>query len=130
MQEIENLDEERKSKKKARDKKIFRYVLLPIIAVLAVFTVMEIVNPTPNWEPAVSEVDPQIAVWQEYEAKVMPTIDSMGAAKDCDGLFNEIRVADGMQFDKGPRGWINEGLYNWSYSTAVSAGCDMTEIYK
>ena len=128
MSEVIDINSKKMESKKARDKKIFRYVLMPLIAFIAVFTVMEIVNPTPNLEPAVV-VDPTLAVWQEYEAKVMPTIDAFGAAKDCDGLFNEIRVAEELQYEKGPTGWINEGLYNYSYSTAVSVGCDMKEIY-
>jgi hypothetical protein len=130
MEEIENLNEERKSKKLAKDKKTLRYFLLGLAGFLLIGVVASVTGYVDDVEPSVAPVDPQIALWQNYQDKVMADIAVMAAEKDCDSIFNEIRVAEGMQFDKGPRGWANKYIYNIGYSEAVSAGCDMTEIYK
>lgn len=128
--EVVNLDSQRKAKKKARDKKIFRYVLLPIIAIVAVFAVMEIVNPTPNLENAPLYDSAEIAVAEEYKVKAIANIDVIVAAHHCDDLITEINIAANLQSGKGPSAWANQYIYNYAYSSAVTLGCDMKDALR
>jgi hypothetical protein len=129
MDEVVNIDEVRKSKKKARDKKTLRYIFIGLAGFLLIGVVANIVSPTPD-QVVVAPVDPKIKMAEEYKVKAIAGIDAMIEARDCDQLFNEIRIAIDGASGKGPLAWANEEIHNYAYSSAVTAGCDMLELGK
>lgn len=98
---------------------------------MAVFTVMEIVNPTPNLVVSAPQYDStELAAAKEYEAKAMASIDEIVALGYCDGLITEVNIAANLEAGKGPLAFLNLGIYNYAYSSAVALGCDMRDALR
>ena len=134
MSEVTDIASMKIEGKKAREKKIWRYILLPLIAFIAVFTVIEIVNPTPNWEPAIATApgwEPEkVAAAEEYKVKALANIDEIVALHHCDDLINEVNIAASLGEQNGPSRLANDYIYNHAYSSAVTLGCDMRDVLK
>lgn len=112
-----------------KDKKTLRNFTIGVAGFLAIGVVASVTG-FGNEAPSVAPVDPKIAVAQEYKIKALSNIDEIVALRHCDDLINEVNIAGNLMSDKGPAGYVNEAIYNYAYSNAVTLGCDMRDVLK